>query len=57
MKKNKNQQFVEMQQRIAKNKKVYNDLYYLTKRQQQANGYKYSETAVQYHELNQLKKY
>ena len=57
MKKNKNQQFVEMQQRIAKNKKVFNDLYYLTKRQQQANGYKYSETAVQYNELNQLKKY
>lgn len=57
MKKNKNQQFVELQQQIAKNKKIFYDLYYLTKRQQQANGYKYSETAVQYHELNQSKKY
>ena len=48
MKKSKNQQFIELQQKIAHNKKVYNDLYYLTKRQQQENGYKYNNEAIQY---------
>lgn len=49
--KEKNIDYIKQHQRAEHNKKVFNDLYYLTKRQQEANGYKYSTKAVQYNEV------
>lgn len=47
-----NKQFILLQQKILHNKKVYNDLFYLTKQQQQRDGYKYSTAAIQYNDNN-----
>ena len=49
--KKQNEDFIRQQEKIARNKKIFNDLYYLTKRQQEGNGYKYSEKAIQYNEI------
>lgn len=48
---NKNKDYIKQHQKMAHNKKVFNDLYFLTKRQQEANGYRYSTKAVQYNEI------